>query len=211
MCRVVSQEFGGTIAAVAEARGFVARSPPSLGAWSPSSSDAELLTSELVTNAVLHARGDVTVTLAVADGVAEIGVSDRSSDLPHQRSRTWRAEGGRGLRLVELVALEWGVATVAGGKQVWFRLDIDSQLAAPDRLPVRRRRPGAGPARVGPLRRRGARPVGRLVTAGQRTSSHSAHCRTGWKPMSTLTCSIGALESAFQVSTWVTAGSCCCR
>ena len=57
--------------------------------------------------------------------MAEIGVSDRSSDLPDQRSRTWRAEGGRGLRLVELVALEWGVATVAGGKQVWFRLDID--------------------------------------------------------------------------------------
>jgi hypothetical protein len=66
------------------------------------------------------------VTVAVAEGVAEIGVSDRSSDLPQQQPRTWRAEGGRGLRLVDLVALEWGVAPVAGGKQVWFRLDVDS-------------------------------------------------------------------------------------
>jgi anti-sigma regulatory factor (Ser/Thr protein kinase) len=126
MCRVVSQELGGTIAAVAEARGFVT---DCLRRWGLDSlaSDAELLTSELVTNAVLHARGDVvTVTVAVAEGVAEIGVSDRSSDLPEQRSRTWRAEGGRGLRLVDLVALEWGVVSVAGGKQVWFRLDIDA-------------------------------------------------------------------------------------
>ena len=125
MCRVVSQELGGTIAAVADARGFVTQH---LSRWGLESlvSDAELLTSELVTNAVLHARGDVTVTVAVAEGVAEIGVSDRSTDLPEQRPPTWRAEGGRGLRLVDLVALEWGVVSVAGGKQVWFRLDIDA-------------------------------------------------------------------------------------
>ena len=125
MCRVASQEFRGTIAAVADARGFVTQQ---LRRWGLESlvSDAELLTSELVTNAVLHARGDVTVTVAVAEGVAEIGVSDRSSDLPEQRPGTWRAEGGRGLRLVDLVALEWGVAPVAGGKQIWFRLDVDA-------------------------------------------------------------------------------------
>ena len=125
MCRVVSQELGGTIAAVAEARGFVT---DHLRRWDLESlvSDAELLTSELVTNAVLHARGDVTVTVAVAEGLAEIGVSDRSSDLPEQRPPTWQAEGGRGLRLVDLVALEWGVVSVDGGKQIWVRLDIDT-------------------------------------------------------------------------------------
>jgi anti-sigma regulatory factor (Ser/Thr protein kinase) len=125
MCRVVSQELGGTIAAVGEARGFVTQH---LRRWGLESlvSDAELLTSELVTNAVRYAQGNVTVTVAVAEGVAEIGVADGSSNLPEQRPRTWRAEGGRGLRLVDLVAREWGVATVVGGKQVWFRLDIDS-------------------------------------------------------------------------------------
>jgi anti-sigma regulatory factor (Ser/Thr protein kinase) len=125
MCRVVSQELGGTIAAVAEARGFVTGH---LRRWGLESlvSDAELLTSELVTNAVLHATGNVKVTLAVAEGVAEIGVNDPSTNPPEQRPSTWRAEGGRGLRLVDLVALEWGVAPVAGGKQIWFRLDIDA-------------------------------------------------------------------------------------
>jgi len=128
MCRVVSQELGGTIAAAAEGRRFVSHH---LRRWELESlvSDAELLTSELVTNAVLHARGDVTLTVAVAEGVAEIGVSDRSTARPESRPGTWRAEGGRGLRLVDLVAREWGVVTVEGGKQVWFRLDIDSRWA----------------------------------------------------------------------------------
>ena len=94
MCRVVSQELGGTIAAVADARGFVTQH---LSRWGLESlvSDAELLTSELVTNAVRYAQGDVTVTVAVAEGVAEIGVSDRSTDLPEQRPPTWRADPRR--------------------------------------------------------------------------------------------------------------------
>ena len=37
---------------------------------------------------------------------------------------TWQAEGGRGLRLVDMMAREWGVAHVPTGKQVWFRLDV---------------------------------------------------------------------------------------
>ena len=156
-----ARSFGGTIAAVAEARAFVTER---LRRWDLESlvSDAELLTSELVTNAVLHARSDVTVTVAVADGVAEIGVTDR---LERPARAAVRAPGGpravAASGLVDLVALEWGVAPLAGGKQVWFRLDIGAELAAPDRLPLRRRRPGAGPARVRALRRRGARPVGR--------------------------------------------------
>ena len=38
--------------------------------------------------------------------------------------KDWQAEGGRGLRLVELVADEWGVVDLPEGKQVWFRLDV---------------------------------------------------------------------------------------
>jgi anti-sigma regulatory factor (Ser/Thr protein kinase) len=125
MCRVVSQQLAGTLAAVADARRFVAYH---LRRWELESlvPDAVLLTSELVTNAVLHARGDITVTVAVAEGVAEIGVADQSVVLPEPRSRTWRAEGGRGLRLVDRVALEWGVVAMTAGKQVWFRLDVDT-------------------------------------------------------------------------------------
>jgi len=123
MCRVASAEFDRSITAVAEARTFVARA---LRRWDLDALvlDAELLTSELVTNAVLHARSDVTVSVAVADGTAEIGVTDGSAEPPAPRWPADGAEGGRGLRLVDRVATDWGVAYVGSGKQVWCRLDL---------------------------------------------------------------------------------------
>jgi anti-sigma regulatory factor (Ser/Thr protein kinase) len=125
MCRVVSRELGRTTAAVAAARAFVAEA---LRRWELESlvPDAVLLTSELVTNSIRHARTEVTVTIAVADGVVEVGVGDRSPSLPQRRLAGAHAEDGRGLPLVDLVSTEWGVAASASGKQVWFRLDVDS-------------------------------------------------------------------------------------
>jgi anti-sigma regulatory factor (Ser/Thr protein kinase) len=123
MCRVVSRELSRSTPAVAEARRFVG---DTLRRWGLESlvADAMLLTSELVTNSVLHADSDVTVTVAVADGMAEVGIADGSDVLPTQRTGSAQSEGGRGLRLVELVAEEWGIVSLPGGKQVWFRLDI---------------------------------------------------------------------------------------
>ena len=123
MCRVASTELEGSVAAVAQARAFVAAA---LRRWDLADLvvDAELLTSELVTNAVLHARSKVTVTVAVAEGTTEIGVADRSLEAPEPRVPEDAAEGGRGLRLVDQVAQEWGVADLSAGKQVWFRLDV---------------------------------------------------------------------------------------
>lgn len=123
MCRVASKELRHSTQAVAEARAFVSSA---LRRWELEALvvDAELLTSELVTNAVIHARTDLTVSVAVADGTAEIGVTDGSADLPRPRTAARTAEGGRGLRLVERLAEDWGVARVDGGKQVWFALDV---------------------------------------------------------------------------------------
>lgn len=123
MCRVIDRELRRAPSAAAQARALVA---DALTRWrlEPLVADAQLLVSELVTNAVLHARGDVTVSLAVAEGTAEVGVTDRSVRLPRRRQVTWRAGGGRGLRLVDAVAREWGVAHQPDGKQVWFRLDV---------------------------------------------------------------------------------------
>jgi anti-sigma regulatory factor (Ser/Thr protein kinase) len=123
MCRVASTELGRSISAVADARAFVTGT---LRRWDLEALavDAELLTSELVTNALLHARSDVTVSVAVADGTAEIGVTDRSAEPPRPRRAADGAEGGRGLRLVDRVAADWGVAYLGSGKQVWCRLDV---------------------------------------------------------------------------------------
>ena len=125
MCRVVSRELPPAPSAVAEARTFVANA---LRRWELESlvSDAALLTSELVTNSLLHARTEVTVTLAVADGVAEVGVADRSASPPQPRPLGATGEGGRGLQIVEQIAQEWGVVPTSRGKQVWFRLDVGS-------------------------------------------------------------------------------------
>ena len=132
MCRVRTIDVGGDPHAVAAARRATATQ---LGRWELDEllPDAELLVSELVTNAVLHSRGDVSLTLAVADGLLEVGVTDPGPRLPPQRrleSRTagppWTAEGGRGLRLVDRLSVEWGVVTLSQGKQVWFRLDVGS-------------------------------------------------------------------------------------
>ena len=122
MCRVASVEFDSATAAVPEARAFVVAT---LRRWDLDAliDDAVLLTSELVTNAVVHARSRVGLVVAVADGLAEVGVSDSSPALPTSRSTTWAAEGGRGLVLVEMLAREWGSAHTDTGKQVWFRLD----------------------------------------------------------------------------------------
>ncbi len=128
MCRVASRELGGSIAIVAEARAFVAAT---LRRWDLEALvvDAELLTSELVTNAVVHARSDVTVSVAVADGTAEIGVTDASPEPPTPRWAVASAEGGRGLRLVDRVAADWGVAYLETGKQVWCRLGVGTDWA----------------------------------------------------------------------------------
>ncbi len=125
MCRVVNRELPLAASAVADARTLVVAA---LRRWELESlaPDAALLTSELVTNSVLHARTEVTVTVAVAEGVAEIGVADRSTSPPQRRQLGADGESGRGLHLVEQVAQEWGVVTSSGGKQVWFRLDVDS-------------------------------------------------------------------------------------
>ena len=121
-------ELDRSTSAAAEARTFVATA---LRRWELEALvvDAELLTGELVTNAVLHARSDVVVSVAVADGSAEIGVTDTSVEPPAPRTAAGHAEGGRGLRLVERVATDWGVAYLDAGKQVWCRLDVGTDWA----------------------------------------------------------------------------------
>lgn len=132
MCRVVSsQELEPALRAVAQARQVVRFA---LERWELSALtlDTELLVSELVTNALVHAGSETALTLAVAEGTLEVGVTDRTPGVPLPRvegddgspSQDWPAEGGRGLQLVDLVSDDWGIVELPEGKQVWFRLDV---------------------------------------------------------------------------------------
>lgn len=92
--------------------------------------DAVVLTSELVTNAVVHAKTAAEVVcLRSGDGV-RIEVSDRypEREIPLQSSGVAMGspdrEGGRGLQLCAALATRWGVEYSPAHKHVWFRLDL---------------------------------------------------------------------------------------
>jgi anti-sigma regulatory factor (Ser/Thr protein kinase) len=83
---------------------------------------AELLVSELVTNALLHASSTATLQIDTADGRIRISVHDDSALSPHVRAAALDATGGRGLLLVEALATDWGWESTVAGKRVWFEL-----------------------------------------------------------------------------------------
>ena len=84
--------------------------------------DVALLTSELVTNAVLHACSPAEVTVVRRPRLVRIEVADADPTTPRKRAPDDR--GGRGLHMVEAVADRWGVEPLAAGKVVWFEVDV---------------------------------------------------------------------------------------
>jgi anti-sigma regulatory factor (Ser/Thr protein kinase) len=92
-----------------------------LGQWDLEEYDesASLLVSELVTNAVLHARTEVTLSIVDHGDRVVLSVGDGSPVLPVQRRHSREAATGRGLLLLDRYATGYGVARSAAGKQVW--------------------------------------------------------------------------------------------
>lgn len=83
-----------------------------------------LLISELVTNAVIHARSTVTVDLDVTDeGPVLVRVHDESTIRPTARGPQSDVPGGRGMHLLESLAARWGVEASGSGKSIWFEVD----------------------------------------------------------------------------------------
>ncbi len=123
-------------AAAAASRRFVR---DTLEAWDlagdadPLVDDAVLLTSELVTNAVLHAGTPVQVTCRLlgdaSDGVIEIAVLDGlpgplRPGQPHTAGEAAERTSGRGLQMPPELASAWGVTYAKAAKAVWFRLEL---------------------------------------------------------------------------------------
>ena len=80
-----------------------------------------LVTSELVTNAILHAHTSVTVTLEQADDRVVLTVTDGSLAAPRRMPFDPLSVDGRGLILVDLLSADSGVTTdsTGGTKSVW--------------------------------------------------------------------------------------------
>ncbi|MER5767171.1 ATP-binding protein [Streptomyces sp. NPDC001985] len=87
---------------------------------------AQLLASELVTNALIHTGHGAVVTATVASSTLRVEVRDFMAGLPvpdpPDRRRDALDVHGRGLVLVESLADSWGVRTQNVGKVVWFEL-----------------------------------------------------------------------------------------
>jgi GAF domain-containing protein/anti-sigma regulatory factor (Ser/Thr protein kinase) len=85
---------------------------------------ATLLTSELVTNAVRHAGTGMELAVRhTDDGTVRVAVTDSAPAVDvHPRKSGSDAEGGRGLFLVEQLAVGWGSAVHESSKTVWFEL-----------------------------------------------------------------------------------------
>lgn len=107
---------------VREARRFVAHALEDVA--DGRADDAALLTSELATNAVIHAGSPYTVTVRRGGDRIRIEVLDLSAASARRCHYSPTSGTGRGLGMVEDVAAAWGVEdTGDGGKVVWFELD----------------------------------------------------------------------------------------
>lgn len=88
----------------------------------------ELLTGEIVANAVVHGPPDSAVTVCVRiDGpLVRVLVSDSGGGVPKVGHPTPTAPSGRGLALVEALSTEWGTLSRSDGKTVWFEVHADA-------------------------------------------------------------------------------------
>jgi anti-sigma regulatory factor (Ser/Thr protein kinase) len=107
-------------ASVPAAREFVRRE---LKHWRGDRNVAELLTSELVTNAIVHAHSECRLSVDVDPTRVRVEVRDSSPVLPPPpKPPDPEATSGRGLVLVDTLATRWGTERARGGKRVWFEL-----------------------------------------------------------------------------------------
>ncbi|MEU6879099.1 ATP-binding protein [Streptomyces sp. NPDC046712] len=120
-------------ASVREARLIVAREL-AVNGFAAHSDDAELLASELVTNAVSYAGGEIVLVLSFRDDTVHCEVRDSSPVAPVQRRSPDDDEHGRGLFLVQTLARSWGTRVQGTGKAVWFELGPASWCEQPGSL-----------------------------------------------------------------------------
>jgi anti-sigma regulatory factor (Ser/Thr protein kinase) len=100
-------------------------------------SDLELLSTELITNAVRHTDSSCAVAVRWTGARVRVEVTDVSQARPHRRHSSPEAEGGRGLLLVESLATRWGSAPDPAGKVVWFELGPSDGTPPPWSTPGR--------------------------------------------------------------------------
>jgi anti-sigma regulatory factor (Ser/Thr protein kinase) len=119
------RSFDPHAGAIRRARAFAVEAASGDGATSFAEKVA-LITSELASNAVLHARTEFTVRVDSTDRTVRIAVFDHGAEMPVDRGFDESAVTGRGLSIVGALAERWGVEPVVdgAGKWVWAELQL---------------------------------------------------------------------------------------
>ena len=108
--------------------------------------DAALMLAEAVTNAIVHAGTDSTISIVLSDEHLDVMVTDLAPRQPSASGRLAQipnagtavraeplAESGRGLQIIDALAHSWGMLDLTVGKQLWFRLHVER---SPELLPA---------------------------------------------------------------------------
>jgi anti-sigma regulatory factor (Ser/Thr protein kinase) len=136
--REVSGRFAPELRAPHAARHLVSNAVREWGYDETMIANAELVCTELATNAVVHARTPFSVVARPKGSGVRISVHDASPAPPALRDGSPAASSGRGLRLVALLGRTWGVESTRDGKSVWAELQDGGPPDPPPVRPARR-------------------------------------------------------------------------
>ncbi len=122
---------------VSEVREAVARDLATRGCAPALAEDVVLVLSEIVSNALKHARplpsGKVRVRWTVRSDGVDVDVTDGGGGTrPRITTPSMSATGGRGLGIVNDLSQEWGVVEDGAESRVWARLDAAAATRRPD-------------------------------------------------------------------------------
>lgn len=139
---VLSAELAGTPESARAARDLVRRA---LGDRHPSADAAQVLVSELVSNAITHTRsgqpgGKLTVAVEASTDSQDvlIRVNDAGAiGEPTLRRARRDSERGRGLRIVAALASDWGTEATGSGRSTWCRITPEARRSAVSPQPSR--------------------------------------------------------------------------
>ena len=113
-------------ASVGEARSWIDAFLSERAIGNPVRDDAQLVVSELVTNALMHGDGALVLRASITDSSVQVSVTDSGDDLPEVLPLDPSRIGGLGLIVVDRIASDWGVSPFPGGKTVWAALSLSS-------------------------------------------------------------------------------------
>ena len=130
----VTRELSADIGELAQTRKWLESALREAGVAPELVRAARLLSSELITNALVHGAAPITTTARVSEqGTVWIGVFDSGVDRPEIKSPEPTALSGRGVMFLDKLAHAWGVddADDGPGKTVWFELKPGGQPIMP--------------------------------------------------------------------------------